>query len=390
MGILRRLADRFDPSDEQRSVSSWDALRGGVDLGGQTVNARTAENLSTVLACVSAISSAIASLPAWVYRQAPNGRTLDPSHSVARLVRRGPNQHQSWPDWVEWTVASVLLRGNALSEIVTDSRGEVVELRPIPWEYCSVQLLPNGKLIYDVDEITSVYGGTGGRRRLLQSEVFHLRDRTDDGLVGRSRLQRAAGVVAQGLSMQDFSNALYENGVNPSGALEVENKLGDEAYTQLRDQFRDAFAGPGNAAKALVLDQGLKWRQISISPEDAELLSSRRFSVEELARLYGCPPPIIGDYTHNTFTNAETAGRWFAMHTLTPWIRKIESAFMRSVFGELSRTTHELEIDLSGFLRGDPEQRWKSYEIAARNDILTTDEIREAEGWNPRGEARVD
>jgi len=203
-------------------------------------------------------------------------------------------------------------------------------------------------------------------------------------LVGKSRLSRAAKVVQAGLSIQEFANALMENGVNPSGALEVEGKLNHEALTQLANQFKEAFAGSRNAAKALVLDNVVTWKQISISPEDAELLASRRFSTEELARIFQIPPPMVGIWDHSTFTNSETAGRWFAQHTLGGWIAKIEAEFARSVFSEAARATHRLELDLSGFLRGDPETRWKSHEIAVRNGILTPNEIREREGWNPR------
>lgn len=384
MGILRRIVDFF----EKRSITSRDPelarYFGGLDLGSQIVNPRTAENLATVLACVQAISSAMASLPAYVYRTMENGREIDDRHSVARLVSDGPNQHQTWVDWIEWTMASVLLRGNALSEIITDERGSLVELRPVPWEYCAVQLLPNGRLVYDISEITSMFGGTGGTRRLLQDEVFHLRDRSDDGLIGRSRLQRAAAVIQAGMSIQTFANALYSNGVNPSGALELEATLSEKAFEHLKEQVRTTFSGASNAAKAMVLQPGVRWKQISLAPEDAEFLASRRFTVEELARLFGCPPPIIGDLSNGTFTNAETTGRWFATHTLSPWIRKVESEFTRSVFSEATRRTHKLEIDMSGFLRGDPEARWRSWEIAVRNNILTADEIRQEEGWNPR------
>ena len=391
MGLIRRIADYFDPAQavEQRAREvSWDALRGGVDIGGTAfVNPRMAENLSTVLACVGAISSAMASLPAYVYRQLERGREIDTRHPIARLIAAGPNQHQSWCDFIEWTMASALLRGNALAELVVDDRGAVSALRPIPWEYVNVQLLPSGRLVYDVVETTALYGGTGRPRRLLQDEVLHLRDRSDDGLIGRSRLQRAAAVLQAGLSIQDFANALYKNGVNPSGALEMEAKLTQDQRELLAQNFREAFAGPTKAAKALVLDQGMKWSQISISPEDAEFLASRRFTVEELARLFGVPPPIVGDLSHGTFTNSETVGRWFATHTLAPWIRKVESEFTRSVFSEASRTTHRLEIDMSGFLRGDPAQRWAAWKIAVDGGILDPDEIREEEGWNPRGAA---
>jgi HK97 family phage portal protein len=388
MGLIQRIGEFFSSHREERAREvSWDALRGGIDVGGAIVNPRAAENLSTVLACVGAISSSMASLPAYVYRRLDRGREIDEGHPLARLIVNGPNQYQSWPDWLEWVVASALLRGNALSEIVTDARGAVAELRPIPWEWCSVQLLPSGRLAYDVVELTSIAGGTGRPRRLLQGEVFHLRDRSDDGLIGRSRLQRAAAVVQAGLSIQDFANALYRNGVNPSGALEMDQKLTEEQAQYLAARFREAFAGPTKAAKALVLDQGMKWSQISISPEDAEFLASRRFTTEELCRLFNVPPPIAGDLTHGTFANTETLVRLFATNTLTPWVRKIEAEFTRSVFSAASRSTHRLELDLSGLLRGDPAQRWQAWEIAVKNDILDADEVREEEGWNPRGKS---
>jgi len=384
MKLLKRIANWIDP--ERRNWSSRDPelarAFGGLDVGGQLVNPRTAENLSTVLACVGAISSAMASLPAYVYRQIPNGREIDDSHQIARLIAQGPNQHQSWPDFIEWIMASVLLRGNAVAEIVTDNYGTVTALRPIPWEWVSVQLLPSGRLVYDVSEITSIYGGTGGTRRLLQDEVFHLRDRTDDGLIGRSRLQRAAAVVQAGLSIQTFANSLYANGVNPSGALQLAGNLTEKAFQHLKDQFRDAFSGANNAAKALVLQPGVSWQQISISPEDAEFLASRRFTTEELARIFNVPGPIVNDLSHGTFTNTETMLRWFAMGTLSPWIKKIEAEFSRSIFGADSE--HRLELDLSGLLRGSPTERWANWKVAIDANILTVDEIREEEGWDPR------
>jgi HK97 family phage portal protein len=299
----------------------------------------------------------------------------------------GPNEHQSWVDWIEWTLASALLRGNAASEILTDGRGVVVGLRPIPWEAVSVQLLTTGRLVYDVTQINGLYGGSGRPRRLLQHEVLHLRDRSDDGLVGRSRLQRAASVVSTAISTQTFADSLYRNGINPSGAVELDNRLDEKAQKRLAESFRSAFAGASNAAKALVLDQGMKWKSISISPEDAEFLASRRFTVEELARIYNVPPPMAGDLSHGSFANVETLLRFFAQGTLTPWVRKLEAEFTRSVFSAASRGTHSLELDLSGLLRGDPAQRWASWKIAVDAGILDADEVREEEGWNPRGNA---
>lgn len=137
-----------------------------------------------------------------------------------------------------------------------------------------------------------------------------------------------------------------------------------------------------NAARAFVLDQGLEWDSLTaISPEDAELLSSRKFTTEELCRLFQVPPPIIQDYSHNTFTNSEQAGRWFAQFCLLPWVRKIEASFNRALF---EGTDYELTLDMSTFDRGDPTTRWQAHAIAASNGILEVNEIREIEGWGPK------
>ena len=141
-------------------------------------------------------------------------------------------------------------------------------------------------------------------------------------------------------------------------------------------------AGSAKAGKMLILDNGLSWENMSISPEDAELLDSRKFSTEEIARIYGCPPPLVGIWDNSSFTNSETAGRWFSQFTLAPWVKKLETTIGRAVFLD---TDLSLEIDLSGFMRGDPESRWKSHKIAVDAGILDTDEIREVEGWAPRG-----
>lgn len=374
MGLLRRMADHFDPPETRAVDPSWQAL---AEYPGTPTSARMAENLSTVLGCVQAISSAVASLPAYVYQRGEAGREVDSAHPLMRLIREGVNPRQTWPDFVEWLLASALLRGNALAKIVPDNAGRLRALWPVPWETVNVELLNNGRLAFDIHD-------GRGRRRLLQSEVLHLTDRSDDGIIGRSRLQRARSVVSTGLQVQDYAESMFGNAVTPSGVIEADGKLNDDALAKLKQQFREAYTGSSNARKAMVLDQGIRFKPISVSPEDAELLASRKFTVEEIARIYGVPPPVIGDLTHGTFTNAETSGRWFAQHTLTPWLRKLEAEVVRSVFTERSRTSREFVFDLSGFLRGDPEQRWQSHQIAVDSGILTANEVREVEGYGPR------
>jgi HK97 family phage portal protein len=125
------------------------------------------------------------------------------------------------------------------------------------------------------------------------------------------------------------------------------------------------------------------YHKMTINPEDAELLETRKFGVEEICRLFQVPPPIVQDYSHNTFTNSEQAGRWFAQFCLLPWVRKLEAAFNRALF---AGTDLDLVLDMSGFDRGTPESRWAAHAIAVSNGVLTVDEIRELEGWGPKGD----
>lgn len=380
MGLLSRILGRTETRGATDGSSLGSAFAPGATAAGHLVNARMVENLSTALACIGATASTIGSLPAFVYRREGRGRVEVMDHPVSRLTR-APNPAQTWPDWIEWTVAQALLHGNALSVIDYDGAGRPVALRPIPWPNVQPILLNNGTLAFDVVAYTAPWGGTGQPKRFLAGEVFHLRDRSDDGLLGRSRLSRAPEVLGNALALQEWTGAMWRNGATPSGALKFPGPLAPETMRRLREQVSSGYTGTHNARRVLLLEGGAEWQAISVSPEDAEVLASRRFSVEELCRLYQVPPPIIQDYTHNTFTNAAQAALWFAQFSLGPWVRKLEAEFSRSVFTDPAMM---LEIDLSGLMRGDYEARWKAHEIAVKNQILDANEVREVEGWNPR------
>lgn len=396
MGVLRRVADWLDPpprpikadmptlgrAERRDKVSTWDLIRGGGAPPVAAVNPRYAENVGAVFACVDVIASAMASLPVYVYRMNAKTRLEDPGHPLARVVREGANAEQSWADFVEWLMASTLLRGNGVAEIVSDSRGRVVGLQPIPFDYVQVQQLRSGALVYDIVEHIGLFGATGRPRRLLAGEVLHVRDRTDDGLLGRSRLSRAAAVVRASAAIQQTATDLYENGLQIRGALESEREIAMPAKREMREDFESLYRGP-TGHKVAILDQAVKFKDISMTAEDAELLKGREFSVSEIARLFRVPPPLIQDYSKNTFTNAEQAGRWLAMITLLPWCVKLGAAFKKQALSGADRETHEVDFDLSGIMRGDFQARWAAHKTAVDGRILTRNEVRAIEGFNP-------
>lgn len=379
MGFLDRLARAIGPRREERAKDpSWSGISPGFGYT-SALSARAAENLTTVVACAGVIGTSLGSIPALVYRTDADGnRTELSDHPLTRLTRSGVSERMSWPDFIEHLATSALLHGNGLAEVVTGPRGELRALEFIPWSMVTVVYLSTGRLAFDISDPRL----NGRSRRLLQSEVIHLRDRTDDGLVGRSRLSRASEAVAGIAASNTFAHSFLANGAAPSGVIELPGLISQESRDRLRASLDSRHAGTANAGKTLLLDGGMTWKNTQISPEDAELLETRKFGIEEICRLFQVPPPLVQDYSHNTFTNSETAGRWFAMFTLAPWARKIEAEFARSVFPPDSAM--HMELDLSGFLRGDPKTRWDAHKIAIETGVLDKDEVRQIEGWNAR------
>jgi HK97 family phage portal protein len=335
-----------------------------------------------VVACINAIAGTMAAQPAYVYRRSEGGRVEAPGHPVARLIRQ-PNPHQTWADWIEWTMGQVLAWGNSISIVETDGAGRPVALTPVPWSHVSPVWLKSGRLAFDVAQYATPWGGTTERRRLLAEECFWPKERSDDGIIGRSRISRAPAVIRNAGALQEFSGAVWRNGARPTGALRYPKTLSDLAAGRLREQFADGHTGVRNAGKTLILEEGMEWTSIQLSSADAEILASRRFSREELATLMGVPAPVVGILDHTTFTNSETMLRFFAQQTLAGYCRKIELEFARSVFGSASGD-YSLEISLDGLLRGDPAQRWAAHKIAVDSQILSPNEVREIEGFNPK------
>ncbi len=380
-GLLARIAGAFRQPEGRAGRFFSPAIGWGPSVAGTRVNTALAENLSAVTACVNAIVSGLASLPARVYRTEGEGRAEVPGHPVSRLLRV-PNPRQTWPDFLEWLLGSTLLNGNGLAAIETDRAGQPLALLPIPWSAVSVAVLPTGRLAFDVVAYNTPWGGSGAPRRYLDTEVLLLKDRSDDGWLGRSRVSRAPDVIGAAVGLQTYSTAIWDNAATPSGLVTLPPNVTPEDKRTIKAYLTAKHTGASNGKGILFVDRDTGWQSISVSPEDAEVLASRRFSGEEIARLFGVPPPIVGDLSHGTFTNSETAGRWFAQFTLAPWARKIEAEFQRSVFADPAGNTH-MEIDLAGLMRGSYVERWTANVAAVTAGILLPNEVRETEGYNP-------
>ena len=365
---------RKKPESRSAADESWAQISTASPLMGG-VTPRMAENLSACSAAVDLISTSIASCPAYLYRLDSAGRRteLPPAKWMT-----APNRFQCWSDLIAFMLRQTLLYGNSIVWVHENERGEVDELRPIPWTHVSWQL-KDGSMTWSFADAEGVWGPAGTRYVLGQGEAMHLKDAQDLAYIGVSRLRRAAAVIRQADKANGAAERLYEDAVRPSGALTTDAKLDGESRTNLRAMLKGFTAAGGRSA--MILDGGLKWQTFSINAEDAELLESRRFSVEECARIWNIPPHLLGEMSKASYNVAEASMRAFAQTCLLPWTVRLEQAFQNSVLPRGQRLT----IDLEGIQRADMQAQWTAYEKAVNAGILSVDDVRQACGYDPLG-----
>lgn len=370
---------------EKRSAppTSWDLMRTGADYGadaGVVPTVYLAENLSVVTACVNAISETGGMLPPHVYRKLPDGSRVEaPDHPVAMLFSDGPNDWQTTPEFIEMMTAHCLLRGNSYARIGRNNRGEPISLNPYHPDLVSVVYIPQTKrYAYDVSQ------RHGGTIRLLPEEMLHLKDRSDDGIVGKSRLTRARETFGSAIATERYAASTFRNGAAMSGILSHPDAIGEEAAARLGKDFKQTYSGADKAGAVAVLEEGLKWQQISVSPDDAQMLESRKFSTMALARIFRVPPPVIGEFEGGNYSSISEVGRWFYSHTMQPWLNKWEKIIAHSLFSAIGRKTFEVEFDCDLLLRGDMLARFQSYRIAREIGVYNANELRKFEKANPR------
>lgn len=371
-------------STEKRSQpSTWDLMKTGADFAtdaGMYVSPHLAENLSTVFACVQAIAETVAMLPVLVYRKMSDGARMgDAGHPLALIFSGDVNQRQTAAEFIEMMTAHCLLRGNAYAEVQRDNRGAPIGLTPYHPDHVSVvRVSTTGRYAYDVSL------PEGGTRRVLPEDMLHLKDRSDDGIIGKSRLARTRETFGVALASERYAGSTFRNGAAMSGILSHPEHLGEEATKNLKDSFKATYSGADKAGEVAVLEEGLKWQQISVSPDDAQMLETRRFSVEQLARIYRVPGPIIGDFQGGNYSSISEVGRWFYTQTIQPWLNKWERTIEHTLLTTIGRRSFEVEFDVDALLRGDMLTRFQAYRIAREIGVYNANELRKFEKANPR------
>lgn len=383
MGLINKLfKSRDHPKIDNRTVgSSYSFYMGGSSVG-KNVNERSAMQMTAVYSCVRILAEAVAGLPLHLYRYKEDGgkeRAID--NNLYHLLHDEPNKEMSSFIFRETLMTHLLLWGNAYAQIIRNGKGEVVALYPLMPNKMQVDRDENGELYYiytrSSDEAKTMEGVTV---YLTPRDVLHIPGLGFDGLVGYSPIAMAKNAIGLAIATEEYGAKFFANGAAPSGVLEHPGTIKDPS--RLRENWNSTFGGSANSGKVAVLEEGMKYTPISISPEQAQFLETRKFQIDEIARIFRVPPHMVGDLEKSSFSNIEQQSLEFVKYTLDPWVIRWEQSLSRALLNEDEKRKYFFKFNLEGLLRGDYESRMSGYAVARQNGWMSANDIRELENMD--------
>lgn len=378
MGLLKNIFKSRDKPQNRTPGSSYSFFFGGT-TSGKPVNEHTAMQMTAVYSCVRILAEAVAGLPLHLYRYTDNGgKEKALFHSLYFLLHDEPNPEMSSFVFRETLMTHLLLWGNAYAQIIRNGKGEVIALYPLMPNRMRVDRDTRGNLYYSYtrysDEAPTLNGITV---TLRPSDVLHIPGLGFDGLVGYSPIAMAKNAIGLAMATEEYGAKFFANGAAPGGVLEHPGTIKDPQ--KVKDSWNMAYQGSGNAHKVAVLEEGMKYQQIGISPEQAQFLETRKFQINEIARIFRVPPHMVGDLEKSSFSNIEQQSLEFVKYTLDPWVIRWEQAISRSLLSPSEKKEYFSKFNVDGLLRGDYVSRMNGYATARQNGWMSANDIRELE-----------
>ncbi|HEL2361535.1 TPA: phage portal protein [Streptococcus suis] len=383
MGLLDLLGRKRSRDKPRNSYEGQDfSYLFGRTTSGENVDEFKAMQTTAVYACVRILAEAVASLPIHVYERTATGKEKKEEHPLYFLLHDEPNSEMSSFVFRETLMTHLLIWGNAYVQIIRDRSGQVISLYPLLPDKMSVHRDESGKLYYKYKRQSEENPNfkAKGDTILRAEDVLHVPGLGFDGLIGYSPIALAKNAIGMTLATENYGASFFKNGANPGGVLEHPGILKDPK--RVRDSWNAVYNGVTNAHKVAVLEEGMKYTQVGIPPEEAQFLQTRKFQINEIARLYRIPPHMVGDLEKSSFSNIEQQSLEFVKYTLDPWVVRLEQAFKRSLFLPGEKKTYFVKFNVDGLLRGDYQSRMNGYAIGRQNGWLSTNDIRELEDLN--------
>ncbi len=376
MGIFKSLFKSRDRPQNFMgdSVGGGRSFQFGSAWSGKSVTERSAMQTTAVYACVRIIAETVASLPLHVYEYTKGGKEKVYTHPLYKLLHDIPNPEMNSFIMREVMMSHLLLWGNSYSQIIRNGKGEVIALYPLMPDKMTVDRGDDGKLYY------TYISDKQGTFIFSKDEVFHIVGLGFDGLIGHSPIAMAKNAIGLSIAAEEYGSSFFSNSGTPSGVLEHPGVLKEPE--KVRDAWNDAYGGSGNAHKVAVLEEGMKFTPISINPQDAQFLETRKFQVNEICRIFRVPPHMIADLEKSSFNNIEQQSLDFVTNTIRPWLVRIEQSIFQQLLTEKEQETLFAKFNVDGLLRGDFQSRMSGYAVGIQNGFMSPNDVRELEDLN--------
>ena len=379
MNPLKLIFHSRDKPKNYLSSNFYSFFFGGTSSG-KPVNETTAMQMTAVYSCVRILSEAVAGLPLNVYRYNDSGgKEKAFKHPLYRLLHDEPNPEMTSFAFRETLMSHLLLWGNAYAQVIRNARGEVIALYPLMPDKMTVDRDNNGRLFYLYQRGAEDAKAVASDRRvyLPPSDVLHIPGLGFDGLIGYSPIAMAKNAIGLAMATEEYGAKFFANGAAPSGVLEHPGTIKDPQ--RVRDSWNAAYQGSANAHKIAVLEEGMKYTPIGISPEQAQFLETRKFQINEIARIFRVPPHMLADLEKSSFSNIEQQSLEFVKYTLDPWVVRWEQSMCRILLSESEKPAYFIKFNVDGLLRGDYASRMTGYATARQNGWMSANDIRELE-----------
>ncbi|KWZ74441.1 MAG: phage portal protein [Winkia neuii] len=378
MSFLNWLRGDTTRSADDHAISSGYSFFFGATSSGRPVTERSAMQMTAVYSCVRILAEAIAGLPLHVYRYKDGGgkeKALD--HPLYPLLHDEPNPEMTSFVFRETLMTHLLLWGNAFAQVIRNGRDEIIGLYPLMPNRMTVGRDEAGRLYYEYQRTWDEPTGRFETVTLQARDVLHIPGLGFDGLVGYSPIAMAKNAIGLAQATEDYGASFFANGAAPGGVLEHPGTIKDPV--RVRESWQSTFGGARNGNKIAVLEEGMKYTPISVSPEQAQFLETRKFQINEIARIFRIPPHMIGDLEKSSFSNIEQQSLEFVKYTLDPWVIRFEQAITKTLLTPREKPGVYVKFNLEGLLRGDYESRMNGYAVARQNGWMSANDIRELE-----------
>ena len=376
MGLFTSI---FRSRDRPKNLSGGTSFFMGSSSSGKVVTERSAMQMTAVYACVRILSEAIAGLPLHLYKYTSDGgKEKAINHPLYQLLHDEPNPEMSSFVFRETLMTHLLLWGNAYAQIIRNGKGDIIALYPLMPNRMRVDRDDKGQLYYTYNRVYDEALKTKSMTVVLKPyDVLHIPGLGFDGLVGYSPIAMAKNAIGLAIATEEYGAKFFANGAAPSGVLEHPSTLKNPE--KLREAWQSQFGGSQNSNRIAVLEEGLKYTPISISPEQAQFLETQKFQINEIARIFRVPPHMVGDLEKSSFSNIEQQSLEFVKYTLDPWVVRWEQNLQRILLNPDEKKDYFFKFNVDGLLRGDYASRMTGYATARQNGWMSANDIRELE-----------